>query len=96
MSIGPTLPEDSFKTSVPARASLAAKKTLSAFYGDPLHYIFYGSLTGIILGLFLKKSFPLELYAILLLLAAVKLYRFYKPSKLQDIATTNEPAKSSK
>ena len=78
MSIGPEIKEEIIKTSKIEKAITSTKKVTTTFFNDPIHYIFYISLIVIIVGLFLSKFYPLELYLLVGSLGAVKFYNFKK------------------
>ena len=82
MSIGPTPKEDDAFIQTPTQKAVnATKKVAEAFFFDPVHYLFYGSLTGIIIGLFFHITFSWELYAITLVLGAIELFRHLNPER---------------
>lgn len=92
MSIGPTTKDQNVKVSVANRAQYVTKRSLTAFFSDPSLYLFYGSLTAILVGLVLNHAFPWQLYVLTAGLGVFRLLRhFYKPE-----AITIEEKKPSK
>jgi len=86
MSIGPTPKEDeTFIQSSSEKAVTATKKIATAFFFDPVHYLFYTSLTGLIFGLFLNIRFTWQLYAIVAALGVVKAVKHFFFTNKQDI-----------
>lgn len=77
MSIGPSTQELDPSPTVLARTEYVAKKTVLAYFERPLHYLFYGTLTCVIVGLLFSVQFPALLYALLLILAGVETIRFF-------------------
>lgn len=73
MSIGPQQKDESLNTSVVNRLQYSAKKLTETFFVDPVHYLFYGSLTLLIIGLFCNKEFQWQFYAVVILLALTEL-----------------------
>lgn len=79
--MGPTKKEPQLKINLFQRAQFAAKKASEAYFADPINKLFYGGLLALMVGLFLNLNFPWQLYLILGLLGATKLYNFYGESR---------------
>lgn len=67
-----------FKEEKLASVKVAAKKTIVKYFEHPLHYLFYGTLGLIVIGLFFGLHFQWQLYLILIILAGIKIFNFYK------------------
>lgn len=101
MSIGAANPEKAPEIKVIHQAKYAAKKALAAFFLEPVHYLFYGTLAGVIICLFFSVRLPWQLYTILVFLGIFKLVKKYQPmvmaelppqtpSKKEDVTTTSK------
>lgn len=79
MSISPKLKEEeAFKPPLSAKVSRSTKLFTAEFFARPTHYLFWGTLTGIIIGLFCGLSFSWPLYTIVGLLGINQFYDVYK------------------
>lgn len=79
MSIGPNKKEEaSFKPSVVDKTIYNTKTILNGFFSNPVHYIFWITASGIIIGLFLGISFSWQLYLITGFFGIIKFYEQYK------------------
>jgi hypothetical protein len=79
MAIGPERKDEVFKTSNVEKASYIAKKTLTAFFANPIEVIFYSSLSGLILGLLFKQAFTWPLYGIIAGLGFILFMKWLAP-----------------
>ena len=70
--------QDVYTAPITEKIAVSAKKFTTAFFEKPIDYIFYGSLIGIIIGLFFGVTFSWILYAIVSALTIIKLYGYYK------------------
>lgn len=79
MSIGPdvTAPEE-IKPSIAQTVKRGTKKIVDAYFTDPIHYLLYGSLAGLLIGLFFNVQFPLALYVLVGVLALIKTIIHFK------------------
>lgn len=59
------------------RVKIAAKKAVAKYFEHPIHYLFYGTLAAVIVGLFFGLHFQWQIYLILSILAGIKLFQFY-------------------
>lgn len=73
MSIGPSMKEENINATPLQKASHSVKKTISVFFLNPLHYIFYSSLVGIIVGLFFNIVFSFTLYCTVGILGLIEM-----------------------
>jgi small basic protein len=69
-----------YKSQSIAQVKTAVKKSVEKYFSDPLHYIFYGSLTVLIIALFFGIHFSWQLYLIIVILAGIKLFNHFKKS----------------
>jgi len=75
MSIGPKTKKDQgIQVSVVNQTKYIVKETFNSFFADPVHYLFYGSLSATIIGLLIGVTFQWQLYAVVLLLGVFKLF----------------------
>ncbi len=81
MAIGPSPEEQEIIIHPIAKMHYAAKKTLTALFEDPIHYLFFGTLTSMIIGLLFGGRFPIELYLIVFALGLARGYREYNQHK---------------
>lgn len=58
--------------SLPSRTIYVAKKSVAAFFDRPLHYLFYSTLSCVIVGLLCGARFSAILYVILLCLGGIE------------------------
>lgn len=86
MSIGPLKQNEELAVPLQSRVQYLAKVSITGFFSDPIHYLFYGTLTVMIVGLIFNIKFPWELYAILSILSVVKLYKYRKLEDSQYLA----------
>lgn len=65
MSIGPIDEKDKdLNISIVSQMQYSAKKLTAAFFVDPVYYLFYGSLTGLVIGLFVGMNFSWQFYTV--------------------------------
>jgi hypothetical protein len=75
MSIGPKTKESrGIEIGFMNHTKYIVKETFNAFFIDPVHYLFYGSLSLTIIGLLLGRRFQWQLYAAVILLGAFKMF----------------------
>lgn len=67
------LKEEKIKAPLFQNVKFEAKKIVSIYFGDALHYVFYSMLTFAWIGLFFGKQYDVEFFIILGLLACAKL-----------------------
>ncbi len=73
MSIGAAeRKEEIFKESTKHKAQVALKKTLAAYFENPIHYLFYTVLPMTAVGLFFNMEFPVMYYILFGLIAIAK------------------------
>jgi len=77
MSLGPYKDEKTELTQF-EKITSGVKK----YFNDPLHYIFYGTLSITIIGLFFGMDFSIKYYAILLIMSIIKLVLQIKKIKM--------------
>lgn len=77
--MGPQKPEK-FEVAKFERVLGTIKRAQEAYFKDPVHYLFYGSLTLVIVTLFFNYKLPWQLYGILTILCGVKVYQYLKSS----------------
>ncbi len=83
MSIAPDTKKDEEIKANPVQKTVHfAKKSLVGFFTKPAYYIFYGTLTAVIIGLILGNTFDWQLYAFLGFVGALHLFQkpFYDKS----------------
>ena len=76
MSISPPTKEESHSAQILAAVRAQSHRTTKIFFENPLHYIFWLTLTGCIVGLLFGARFPAELYAILMCLGTARFVAF--------------------
>lgn len=77
--MGPTTDEEVLYTAPKLeRVKVTVKKTAEKYFNDPLHYLLYGSLAGITIGLFFNIHFPWQLYAFLMIFTGIKTFNYFK------------------
>ncbi len=76
MSIGPKVKDAGTEISVANKLQYSAKQLTSTFFSDPLYYIFYGSLSGLVVGLLSNTKFSYQLYTVVILLGVINLFKF--------------------
>ncbi len=79
MSISPQTKPIVEVTGVFEKMNISVKKTLSAYFVDPLHYIFYVALSALMIGLFFGHEFSWEFHVAFFAVGCLKVIRFYKP-----------------
>ena len=90
MSLGPSMENAADPTPpLPSRTIYATKKSVIAFFTRPLHYLFYATLSCVIVGLIFGAQFSSMLYVILSCLALVEAIQ----SAVSKIMETNIPEK---
>lgn len=86
MSIGPITKDENFNTSIVNRIQYSAKRLTESFFIEPIHYLFYGSLTALLIGLFVGMEFSWKFYIIVSSLGlaelATKLWKHYSTHKI--------------
>lgn len=87
MSIGPTKEDEGIVVPAIDRARYAAKQSVTTYFNDPVHYLFWGLLTAIALGLLAGLTFSFELYIILGVLGVVK---FFQAASRDEFVITGE------
>jgi hypothetical protein len=81
MSISPTIQEEQIGVNPLQRARIVGAKSAHNFLGDPLHYILILGLIGLIVGLLLGRRFPVELYILMVFVAAGVIAKFLYKEK---------------
>ena len=76
MSMAPQQ-QDEAGVSLFDRTTYQIKKAVEKYFIDPLKYLFYGSLTITILGLFFGMKFSWQYYVILFMLGFIEGYKSY-------------------
>lgn len=75
MSIGPKIKKDQgIQIGVIGQTKYIVKESMKEFFINPVHYLFYGSLSATIIGLLIGVTFQWQLYAVVLLLGVFKLF----------------------
>jgi hypothetical protein len=69
----------------PSGSIVAAKKIVTAYFEDPLHYIFYLSLTALVVGLFLGMDLSWQFYTTIYILAVFKIVLFLIKLRKQEL-----------
>lgn len=82
MSISASPKPEQFETKPLDKARAVVTKSTAVFFKNPLHYIFFTGLAGLVIGLMFGVKFRPELYAILLILAVVQFIRFIYRDKI--------------
>ncbi len=85
MSLGPQLQQEEQGFSKFDRVQFALKKSAKSYFENPLHYLFYGTLTLAVLGLFVGMEFSWQFYVLLGSLGAVQSYRFFFVEKDSEV-----------
>ena len=82
MSMGPKNEAEKVELSRFNRVSYITKKVVISYFKEPLYFLFYGTLTGVIISLLVGHRLPFELYIILAGLAVVQAKPYFnKPIK---------------
>lgn len=83
MSVGPAEKKEGFGTSTVEKVSVSTKVLITGYFKDPLYYIFYASLSGIIVGLFCHIIFSVDLYLIVGVCGVIRAIKgkYEKPPK---------------
>lgn len=86
MSLGPEAKDENAGIEIKLidKTTNAAKKILTVYFADPIHYIFYGAITATVVGLLCGRSFPSPLYYILGALSIIKLFSKFDTSNVQS------------
>lgn len=84
MSIGPSIPE-SAKPTVLDAARAASYRSMKVFFEKPLHYLFWMSLTALVVGLLFGASFPPQLYAIIFALGVARFTAFIYRNSIDHV-----------
>ena len=75
MSIGPkTKEEEGLKTGIIQSLQYSAKKFTETYFNDPIHYLFYGSLAGLVIGLLLNQDFSWKFYLLVFCLMVAEFF----------------------
>lgn len=77
MSMGPNEEELQIKTAVFDRVTNIVKKTTELYFENPLHYLFYTTLLGMVVALLLNKQLPWQLYFATSVFGTIQLYRYF-------------------
>lgn len=78
MSVGPSKPQPHFEVSRMDRIQNATKKIIVEYFENPLRYLFYISLTGLVVSLFFHRNLPWEYYLITVLLGGLEIKKEIK------------------
>ena len=81
MSLGPSQPEEQLGASRFAKTNFVIKKVVQEYFRDPLSYLFYAALLGLILTLLLGFRPNNGIYVILALLSLTQLLPWYRKEK---------------
>lgn len=74
MAIGPSKPQPNFEVSRMDRIQNATKRLITAYFENPLHYVFYITLIGMIVLIARFGRAPGQLWLVMGLLTACKIF----------------------
>jgi len=79
--MGPTKPQPHFEVSKMDRIQNAAKKVITAYFEDPLHYLFYIGLLGLMVTTISRHNPAYSYWLIMGLLTGYKIYHYFYGDK---------------
>lgn len=77
MSVGPKNTQSNFEVSRIDRIQNATKRIVVAYFENPLHYLFYLGLAGLMLMIAIKGKAPGQFWMIIGILTAYKIYNYF-------------------